>query len=247
MSQRGPLAALRLVLADLAALFERDSSRLWFLLLAAMVLQVGFWYVASPGPTLLGMAPRNLPHAALTVAWSLVFLLIVPALLMGAVGMSASVAGLRWGDARFGLGAAAAGAVIAVPLMYLGSFDAGLQATYPWAGAWVGRSVATIAAWAGIYALYYVAFEFFYRGFLLRLLDTAWGPVAALWVQTLAASLVHLGKPMPEVLAAIPASLVFGVIALRSRSIVYSTLLHLAIGLSTDLFSLAHQGLLLRR
>jgi len=98
----------------------------------------------------------------------------------------------------------------------------------------------------GIYALYYIAFEFFYRGFLLRVVETSWGPGPAIWVQTLASTLVHLGKPMPEVLAAIPAGLVFGALALRSRSILYPALLHLSIGVATDLFSLAHQGLLLR-
>ncbi len=239
------LRSVGIVFADLAQLFDRKHARLWFLLTAALLLQAGFWYVASPGPALMGFQPHNLTTGVTTVAWSLAFLLIVPAGLLAVVGIDLRHVGLRLGDARFGLSAALGGAVIAVPLMYLGSFDKGLEATYPWAGAWVGHSLVTIVAWAAIYGLYYVAFEFFYRGFLQTVVGDAWGTAQGIWVQTMAATLIHLGKPMTELLAALPASLLFGVLAARSRSVLYSTLVHLVIGLSTDLFVLYHQGLLL--
>lgn len=239
-----PLRSVGVVFADLAQLFDRKHARLWFLLTAAVLLQAGFWYIASPGPALMAFQPRTLPTGVTTVAWSLVFLLAVPALLLKVVGIDLKHVGLRIGDARFGLSAALAGAVIAVPLMYVGSFDKGLEATYPWAGAWVGQSLGTIVLWAMIYGLYYIAFEFFYRGFLQTIVADAWGAPQGIWVQTLAATLIHLGKPMTELIAALPASLIFGALALRSRSVLYSTIIHLVIGLSTDLFVLYHQGLL---
>ena len=240
-----PLRSVGIVFADLAQLFDRKHARLWFLLTAALLLQAAFWYVASPGPALMQFQPRNLATGVTIVAWSLVLLLGLPALLLVALGFDLRHIGLRVGDARFGLSAALAGAVIAIPLMYLGSFDKGLEATYPWAGAWVGRNLGTILAWAGIYGLYYVAFEFFYRGFLQRVVADAWGAPQGIWVQTIAATMVHLGKPTTELIAALPASLLFGVLALRSRSILYSTIIHLVIGVSTDLFVLYHLGLLL--
>ncbi|HKI58131.1 MAG TPA: CPBP family intramembrane glutamic endopeptidase [Trueperaceae bacterium] len=239
-----PLRSVGILFADLAQLFDRKHARLWFLLTAAILLQAGFWYVASPGPALMAFQPRTLLTGVTTVAWSLVFLLAVPMLLLMIVGVDLRHVRLRIGDARFGFAAALAGVVIAVPLMYVGSFDKGLEATYPWAGAWVGRSLGTVVAWALIYGLYYIAFEFFYRGFLQRVVADAWGAPQGVWVQTIAATLIHLGKPMTEVIAALPASLLFGLIALRSRSILASTIIHLAIGLSIDLFVLAHQGLL---
>ena len=239
-----PLRSVGIVFADLAQLFDRKHARLWFLLTAAILLQAGFWYVASPGPALMAFQPRTLLTGVTTVAWSLVFLLAVPMLLLLIVGIDLKHVGFRLGDVRFGLSAALAGVVIAVPLMYVGSFDKGLEATYPWAGAWVGRSLGTVVAWALIYGLYYIAFEFFYRGFLQRIVADAWGAPQGIWVQTLAATLVHLGKPMTELIAALPASLIFGALALRSRSVLYSTIIHLAIGVSTDLFVLYHQGLL---
>ncbi len=238
-----PLRSLRLVLSDLAALFP-SQAKLWFLLLVAAVVQVGFWYVATPGPTLLGFAPRGLATALRSIVWSLVFLVAVPGTLMGLFGMTLRNVGVRLGDWRFGLSATLATVIIAVPLLYLASSDVSLQSTYPWAGDWVGHSLGTLFTWIALYGLYYLAFEFFYRGFLLRVVEGAWGIGAALWVQTLAAGLIHLGKPMPEALAAIPASLVFGVLAVRSRSILYPLALHLAIGVATDIFVLGRQGLL---
>ncbi len=242
-----PLRAARVLWGDLAALLPGPRARLWFVLLGALLLQIGFWYLASPGPTLLRFAPRDLPHALQSILWSLALLVALPALLLGAVGVPLSSVGLRLGDARYGLAVAAVGVVVAVPLMALGSGDPGLQATYPWAGAWVGRSWGTLATWVALYALYYLAFEFFYRGVLQNVVAEAWGDSQGIWLQTVASTLVHLGKPMTEVLAAVPAGLLFGVVAARSRSILPSFLVHLVIGVSIDVFVLAHQGLLLPR
>ncbi|HLU82138.1 MAG TPA: CPBP family glutamic-type intramembrane protease, partial [Trueperaceae bacterium] len=58
------------------------------------------------------------------------------------------------------------------------------------------------------------------------------------------ATLIHVGKPLAEVIAALPASLLFGVMALRSKSILYPALLHLLIGLALDVAILARQGVL---
>jgi membrane protease YdiL (CAAX protease family) len=72
-----------------------------------------------------------------------------------------------------------------------------------------------------------------------------WGLGAAVWLQAVASALVHLGKPLAETLAAIPFGLVFAVLAIRSRSLLWPILLHLLIGLMTDLFALHYQGWLL--
>ena len=239
-----PVRALRRVLADLAALAPRGDTT-WFLLLAALVVQGAFWYLATPGPSVLGGAGREPLSALSSVAWTAVTLLLVPMALLRWVGVRPAEAGLRVGDARFGLSAVAALALIAVPVLVLASGDATLQAAYPWAGAWAGERWATLAAWAAVYALYYVSFEFFYRGFVLHVARASWGAAAGIWLQVAMATLVDLGKPLPEMIAAAPASLVFGVIALRSRSVLYPALLHWVIGLTLDVAVLARQGQLL--
>lgn len=236
------VGAVRQLLSDLGKLFAPDRARTWFLLFAMLVVQAGFWYMATPGPTLLRFATRDPLTAATSVGWSLVFLLLVPALVYRAVVGRLDGAGLRWGDARFGLPAVLGLGVVAVPIIVLSASDAALALTYPWPGAWAGSSAAALVLWAGTYFLYYVAFEAFYRGFVLNTAARAIGVPSALWLQAIMATLIHLGKPLPELLAAAPASLLFGVLALRSKSILYPALLHLVIGLTLDVTLLARAG-----
>ena len=237
--------ALRRVLGDFAALFGPAGARTWFLLGAATVLQVAFWYLSTPGPGLIRFVPRDPANAIEGIGFAVATLFLAPALLHGLTGGSLRDLGLRLGDYRFGLAALAVSAPVGILLMVLSSGPAsGLQAAYPWAGTAVGGSLAALVMWAAVYALYYLAFEFFYRGFLLKLLVPAVGPELAVWLQATAATLIHVGKPLPEVIAALPASLLFGVIALRSKSIIYPAVLHLLIGLALDVAILARQGAL---
>ena len=241
-----PGAALRQVLADYAALFGSAAARSWFLIGAATVLQVAFWYLATPGPALLRFAPQALSTAADGIFWTVATLLLAPALLQLLVGGNLRELGLRRGDHRYGLSVAAVASIIAIPIIALSSGQAaGLAGTYPWAGAIVGSSVLALLTWALLYSAYYLSFEFFYRGFLLKVFAERFGTSQAIWLQAMAATLVHLGKPLPEALAALPASLLFGVIAVRSRSIFYPAIVHLVIGLTLDIALLARQGLLL--
>ncbi len=233
--------AVRLLLSDLSALFAPRHTKSWFLILAALVLQAAFWYLATPGPALLRFAVPDPLTAAATVGWSLVFLLLLPALVYRLVVGRLDGAGLRWGDARFGLSALLGLAVVAVPLIALASSDPALASAYPWPGAWAGERIGNLLLWVFAYFLYYLAFEAFYRGFVLHAaLPLGVGP--ALWLQAIMATLVHLGKPLPELLAAAPASLLFGVMALRSRSILYPALLHLVIGVTLDVMVLYRNG-----
>lgn len=239
---RGAAAAVRQLWGDLLPLFKPAQSRTWFLLFSALVVQAGFWYLATPGPTLLRFATPDIVTALSAIGWSLVFLLLLPALIFRLVVGRLDGAGLQWGDARFGLRALLGASVVAVPLILLSSGDASLALTYPWAGAWPGESLTNLLIWVVAYFFYYIAFEAFYRGFVLHGAARALGTTQALWLQTIMATLIHLGKPLPELLAAAPASLLFGVLALRSRSVLYPALLHLVIGVTLDGALLARAG-----
>ncbi len=214
--------------------------------LAALLLQIAYWYLAVPGPHLLGDAPRTLASALSIVGWTFGLFFVVPLLLMALFRDAPRRVVWGLGDVRFGVLLTLIGGTVAAGLMYIGATDAALQATYPWAGAWPGRSGGTLAAWFGLRLVYYVSFEFFFRGFMLRGLAPFWGLGTALWVQALSSVLIHVGSPLPELLGAIPAGLLFGVVAVRGRSLLWPILLHLIIGFSTDIFSLLHQGLLLQ-
>ena len=222
---------------------RRYVSPLNLYLSAAVLVQIAYWYLGSPGPTLLADTPRTLPAALINIGWALLFMLVIPATLLFWRSDLKRIP-LSFGKWRLGLPLTVGFSVVLGGVIYLGSGDAGLQQTYPWAGSWPGLSVWHFAAWAGLYALYYAAFEFFYRGFVLAALEPYWGLTAAVWTQVLLSTLIHVGKPLAETLAAFPAGFLFAFLALRTRSLVWPILLHLVIGLVTDASVLGRQGLL---
>lgn len=93
-----------------------------------------------------------------------------------------------------------------------------------------------------IYLLYYINWEFFFRGVLLLFVLTGSGckqlPEFIIYntFQTIFAGLFHYDKPLPEFLLAFPANFIFGVIAFISGSIVPSILIHYFIGLTFDVW-----------
>jgi len=85
------------------------------------------------------------------------------------------------------------------------------------------------------YFLYYVAWEFHFRGFLLQSLTPRMGAAGAIAVQTLASTLVHLGGAPCETIGAFFAGLLWGFVACRTGSIVPSLAMHFAIGIGLDI------------
>jgi membrane protease YdiL (CAAX protease family) len=141
-------------------------------------------------------------------------------------------------DARAVWATLAAIPLLVLPVAWLGSRMPEVRAEYP-----MLRSLAEHPDWvlpyeAGYVLLYYVAWEFFFRGWLLFTVEAAYGGVLAVVVQTLASCLLHLGKPEGETFGAIPFGLVTGYVALRTRSIWPTFLVHASLGVATDLFAL---------
>ncbi len=150
--------------------------------------------------------------------------------------------GLSLGDWRFGLKfLALAIPVLAVPL-YINAGSPAFQAEYPLAGAVVGSSWRSFLAWQACYAVYYLAWEFFFRGFWQLGQKRHLGLLGAMALQASASTLLHIGKPEGETMAAVLAGLVFGLVALRSRSFLYVFLLHWYVGAATDLLCLVRAG-----
>lgn len=208
-------------------------------LLAALVLaQVAFWYLATPGPALLGGEERGLPLALRSIAWSLLLLGVLPLAFARAGGIRPSDVGWRPPRWRPALGLAGGLLLLALPLLWVAAGDPAMRASYPWPGPWLAEAPWRIVMWAPLYGLYYLAFETFYRGVLLRTLAPWWGTGAANWTQATCACLVHVGKPLAETVVALPASLLFGLLALRTRSLVVPWLLHLGVGVALDAFVL---------
>ena len=148
----------------------------------------------------------------------------------------ATLASWGWTFGRADLGAliAAAGIPLAVLASAIGSRDPGMARMYPFAKD-ACASARTFAAYeAAFVVLYYLPWEFVFRGVLFLPLVPAIGLIPALVVQTMISTLLHIGHPDPEVFAAAGAGLVFGVIAWLTGSFFYTFVIHAAAGVATD-------------
>jgi uncharacterized protein len=145
--------------------------------------------------------------------------------------------GLSLGDKKFGFSMVLVVLPFVVaPLIYIGSRFPDLRAEYPLARILLERHDLVIWYELAYVIFYYVAWEFFFRGFLLFGLREKYGDMAAVMIQTISSCLIHLGKPESEIIGSIVVGILFGVIALRTRSIWYVFLIHAGIGVLTDLF-----------
>ena len=127
-------------------------------------------------------------------------------------------------------------AVIVIPSAYHASTLSPVLAEYPLPRALLQNQQLLPAYFTGLFFLYYLPWEFFFRGFLLFGLKDRYGTVPAILIQTISSCLVHIGKPTPEMIGSIPFGIIFGIIAIRSRNIWIVVLLHAALGIFTDLF-----------
>ena len=143
--------------------------------------------------------------------------------------------GVRLGDMTWGWKAFAVLTPPMVGLSFLASRNPEFLAEYPLNRA-AGDGPLAFAVHAAAYLFFYVGWEFGFRGFVQFGLRERLGDWNAILVQTLASSLLHVGKPFGETAGAVLGGLVWGVVAFRSRSLLVPLLTHWLLGLSLDLF-----------
>jgi membrane protease YdiL (CAAX protease family) len=132
----------------------------------------------------------------------------------------------------------------------------GLGEYYPYSRDLIGRVREAglgpfFAHYAAYFFLYYLPWEFFFRGFLLfpflvaaekalaiGQADGARAMVLAaiVFFQTIPSTMIHFGHPLAELAGAVAAGLIFGILAWKTRSIIPGLFLHAALGFGTDLF-----------
>ncbi len=155
---------------------------------------------------------------------------------------SLGTCGVRCGDARYSCKALLVMLPLAVLAAYAGAQSPEFRAEYPFdQGA--GRSTGEFIGHAAAYLLYYLGWEFFFRGFLQHGLRGRFGPWNAILVQTVASCLVHIGKPAAEIYGSILAGLVWGVVVFRARSLWAVLLTHWSLGVALDYFACLHGDL----
>jgi len=170
-------------------------------------------------------------------AWA-ALLLGVPAatIALTAPDPLALFAAAGWTPGRAGLGLAIAllGLPVSTVLAVLSSRDPAMRSMYPLAKEVLADGRAFAAYEVSYFFLYYLPWESVFRGVLFLPLVPVIGLGPALLLQASLSTLLHLGHPLPEILAAAGAGLAFGLIAYMTGSFLYPLVLHAAAGIVND-------------
>lgn len=125
--------------------------------------------------------------------------------------------------------------IVLLPLIYLHSQTTSFQNMYPRLSQ-AGTDVSLFIFYELFYLSKWIAWEFFFRGFMLLGLKTEMGNKAVL-ISTIPFVLMHFGKPELEVYASLVLGLLFCWLTLRTMSIWPAVFLHWFIAISMDFFT----------
>ena len=125
---------------------------------------------------------------------------------------------------------------VALIAAFIGSRDPVMKAQYPFSKEACSNPKRFVFYEICYLVLYYLPWEFLYRGVLFFPLIPAIGLVPALAVQTLISTLYHFGHPDSEILAALGAGFIFGLIAYATGSFFYTVFIHALVGIGNDMF-----------
>ena len=223
---------------------DRSPARLYWIVLPGVVGLMAFYYLTRADT--IGVLARG--------AWTPMTGSPVPAwahfgaaaLLLGAIPLAIACLATRSSPRSLGLGLGrwregllwlAVGIPLAIIAGRIAAANPLMRAVYPLFPAGLDGAGA-FAGYAALQLVYYAAWETLFRGVLLFGLVDRLGDHAANLVQTGLSVTAHFGRALPETLSALPAGLVFGAVALRTRSIWYVTLIHWTVGVSMDWFIL---------
>ena len=123
--------------------------------------------------------------------------------------------------------------LVVLPLVIVASRWPDFVEKYPlYSGA--GNSWTEFLIWEFAYAMYFVALEFFFRGFMLFTMARYIGAYA-IFVMALPYAMLHFGKPFAETIGSVIAGAALGTLALRTRSIFGGVLIHITIAWAMDI------------
>jgi len=225
---------------------EKIELKPTIILLSASILLVILKYYCFPKsfviffPSVCGTDFKNcFPAHIYFFLCSVVLLFLVPLILIKFV-LKGKISdyGLKKGDFKFGMTSfIILLPIIALALLLPSSKMPQFKAEYP-LYALAGKTFSWVLLYEIMYGLYYIGFEFFFRGFMLFGLKDRLGEWNAILIQTIPSVLIHIGKPEGEIFASIFSGILFGAMVLKSKSIYYIFLLHWLIGVSLDLLIL---------
>lgn len=145
--------------------------------------------------------------------------------------------GVQLGDWKFGLRTTAIlFPVIALGMLLPAAYTEEMRSFYPFDAEARNSLFSFIRLEVTRGMLYYSAWEFFFRGFMLFGLRQSVGDWMAICIQTIPSCLWHIGMPMGEIFSSIAGGILFGVLAIRTQSLLWPLILHFLIGAGLDFF-----------
>jgi len=144
--------------------------------------------------------------------------------------------GFTLGDKKFGLITSALFFVFMFITVWIVSASQEFTLAYPQGGAALKTDIRLLFFYEFCILIYMLGWEFLWRGYMLFGLKEKMG-YYAIFIQMIPFFILHKGKPEIELFASIFAGIILGIQALRSRSFVYSWILHWLVMVSIDTIS----------
>jgi len=224
--------------------FNPADNFFYLVLLSAPVLLTIYRYYTEAQnfktyfPTLGGTGQGEIYSYLLEYAAFFILLFVIPFLVLKAYDKTQLVTSLfSFKNFRRHIPATALTILfLVIPSAYNSSFMPEVLAEYPLPRFLLQDQQLLPVYMLALFFLYYVAWEFFFRGFLLFGLKDKYGAFPAVLIQTISSCLVHIDKPAAEIVGSIPFGILFGIIALRTKSIWVVVFIHAALGIFNDLF-----------
>ncbi|HID77182.1 MAG TPA: hypothetical protein EYP56_14455 [Planctomycetaceae bacterium] len=195
------------------------------------------FYQQHLAPHLTMLGDPGAVGAVYTFFWSFLLLGLVPALIVKFVFREKLADyGVRLGNWRIALGWLALMAPVWLVAAHLGSTNPHVVQWYP-INRSAGQSPAMFGFHALTYLIFYMGYEFHFRGYVQFGLRESVGEMNALLIQVVMTVLIHTGKPLPnEAFGSMFAGMLWGVLNFRARSLLPGLLQHFLLGISLDLF-----------
>jgi len=141
----------------------------------------------------------------------------------------------------FSLAIAVAGIAFVTPFSYAGAKNPQFTAMYPLVKN-AGESSILFLESSLFYLLYYMGYEFFFRGFLFMGIKDAIGDWEALGVSLIATVLLHVNRPEGEMIMAILAGIAFPIIVKKLKTLWPVIAIHAYTGISLDYWIIINTG-----
>jgi uncharacterized protein len=144
--------------------------------------------------------------------------------------------GFRIGDYKFGLKTYALFMLFMIPTVWIASGNEAFAKAYPQGGPRIRENIDVLLYYELFVGFYMLAWEFFWRGYMLFGLKERFG-FYAIFIQMVPFFILHRGKPEIETFSSIFAGLILGIQAWRANSFIYCFLTHWSVMIFVDTLS----------